>query len=281
MDRAVSGGWWLASDGRWYPPQASAHPATQHIGQHIGSRALISVCLIVAMIAGLALLVDVSRTSTAPAPAAVVAPANPGHILLAQAVRDAGLQGWVHLEVSTTHDSTAVVLTGDVGPNEGQQTLTEGTQSATVIYVDRVAYVRADSVGLAQATLGDAVSGTAAVGRWVSVTSSEPDYAAVAGGLTLSSALGELLDWPDQLVMGRPTTVDGQQVVPITGEVRLSGGGPMVKATLDVTHTARPLPVEMNASSAVTSETVIFSHWGDPVTITAPSGAQPASSLKG
>jgi hypothetical protein len=281
MDRAGSGGWWLASDGRWYPPQPSANPATQPIGQHIGSRALITVCLIVAMIAGLALLVDVSRTSTATAPTAVVAPANPGHILLARAVRDAGLQGWAHIELSTTHDSTAVVITGDAGPNEGQQTLTEGAQSATVIYVDRVAYVRATSASLAQSTLGDAVSGTAAVGRWVSVTSSDRDYAAVSGGLTLSSALGQLLDWPNQLAMGRPTTVDGQQVVPITGEVRLSGGGPTVRATLDVTRTARPLPLEMNATSAATSETVIFSHWGDPVTITAPSGAQPVTSLKG
>jgi hypothetical protein len=150
-----------------------------------------------------------------------------------------------------------------------------------VVYVDRVAYVHAETVGLAQATLGDGVSGTAAVGRWVSVTSSEPDYAAVARGLTLSSALGELLDWPNQLAMGSPTTVDGQQVVPVTGEVRLSSGGPAVKATLDITRTARPLPLEMNASSGAASETVIFSHWGTPVTITAPSGAQPASSLKG
>ena len=53
------------------------------------------------------------------------------------------------------------------------------------------------------------------------------------------------------------------------------------KATLDVTRTARPLPLELNATSAATSETVIFSHWGDPVTITAPSGAQPVTSLKG
>jgi hypothetical protein len=129
--------------------------------------------------------------------------------------------------------------------------------------------------------LGETAIGTAAVGRWVSLTPSDPSYGAVVRGVTLSSALSELLDWPNQLAVGSPTTVDGQQVVPITGEVRLSSGGPTVKATLDVTRTARPLPVEMNASSAVASETVIFSHWGDPITITAPSGAQPASSLKG
>ena len=275
MDRAGSGGWWLASDGRWYPPQAPASPTVQPLG----SRASITVCLIAAMIAGLALLVVVSRSSTAPPPTAVVAPANPGHILLAQAVRDAGLQGWAHIVVSVTHGTTAIVVTGDAGPNQGQQTLSEGTQGATAIYVDRVVYLHADSVSLAQA-LGDGASASAAVGRWVSVTSSEPRFAAVARGLTLSSVLNELLDWPNQLAIGSPTTVDGQQVTPVTGEVRLSGG-PKIKATLDITRTARPLPLEINASSSAASETVIFSHWGAPVTITAPSGAQPASSLTG
>jgi hypothetical protein len=275
MDRAGSGGWWLASDGRWYPPQAPATPAVQPLG----SRA-ITICLIAAMVAGLVLLVAVSRSPTAPPPTAVVAPVNPGHTLLAEALRDAGLQGWAHIVVSSTNGSTAVVVTGDAGPNEGQQTLSEGTQSATVIYLDKVAYVHADSVGLAQATLGDGPIGTAAVGRWVSLTSSEPRFGAVARGVTLSSALSEFLDWPNQLAMGNPTTVAGQEVVPITGEVRLSGG-PTVKATLDVTRGARPLPVEINASSAAASETVIFSHWRQPVTITAPSGAQPASSLTG
>jgi hypothetical protein len=275
MDRAASGGWWLASDGRWYPPQAPATPAAQPLG----SRA-ITICLVAAMVAGLALLVVVSRSSTAPAPTAVVAPASPGHVLLAEAVRDAGLQGWAHIVASVTHGTTAIVLTGDAGPNQGQQTLSEGTQSATVIYLDKVAYVHADSVGLAQTTLGDGASASAAVGGWVSLTAPEPRFAAVARGVTLSSALTEVLDWPNQLAIGSPTTVAGQEVVPITGEVRLSGG-PTVKATLDVTRGPRPLPLEINASSAATSETVIFSHWGQPVTITAPRGAQPASSLTG
>jgi|HubBroStandDraft_1064217.scaffolds.fasta_scaffold116842_2 hypothetical protein len=279
MDQARSG-WWLASDGRWYPTQANANPAQSR--RPPTSRAAITAGLSAAIVAGLVLLAVVASSSTGPAATApaptVTAPVGPARTLLNQAARDAGLERWVHIVVSATAGTTATVVTGDAGPSEGQQTVRQGSQSATAIYVGNVGYVHVDSVSLAQA-LGLTIA-PAAVGRWISYTPSDHAYASVIQGLTLPSALGELLSASGHLTMGTSTTVDGQSVVPITAETRVRGGQ-LVKATIDVTRSAHPLPVEINASSTGASETVIFSQWGVAVAIAAPSGAQPAASFAG
>ena len=273
MDRAGSGGWWLASDGCWYPPQAETR-----VRATLGSRTLITGGLIAAIVAGLVGLAVIWRSPIAPLSVPPPVPSSPGRALFARATNDAGLQGWVHISVSATFGTTATVLTGDVGPSDGQETIHIGKQSATAIYLGQVAYAHFDSAALAQA-LGLPSMSAAAFGRWVSFEPADRGFGPLTQGLTLSSAVSQLFHWPDHLSLGSPPTVDGQQVVPITGEARL--GGRTIKATLDVTRSAHPLPVEINASGTAASETVIFSNWGRPVTIAAPSGAQPASGLTG
>jgi hypothetical protein len=275
MDRAGRGGYWLASDGRWYP-SASATPARRTVG----SRDLITAGLIAAIVAGLVGLVYISRTPTASAPATVLPPVviAPGRALLTRAVRDADLQGWVHVAVSATVGTTATTASGDAGPSSGQQTIHIGAQSATVIYVGHVAYVHFDTIALAQ-TLGAPTMSAAAVGKWVSFQPTDRGYGAIISGVTLTSLVSQLLQFPGALAIGTPTVVNGRPVVPITGETRLDGR--TIKGTLDVTRTAHPLPVEVNASSSGASQTVIFSNWGSAVTMTAPSGATPAQGLLG
>jgi hypothetical protein len=234
--------------------------------------------LIAAIVAGLVGLAVIWRSPIAPLSVPPPVPSSPGRALFARATNDAGLQGWVHISVSATFGTTATVLTGDVGPSDGQETIHIGKQSATAIYLGQVAYAHFDSAALAQA-LGLPSMSAAAFGRWVSFEPADRGYGPLTEGLTLSSAVSQLFRWPNHLTIGSPTTVDGQQVVPITGEARL--GGRTIKATLDVTRSAHPLPVEINASGTAASETVIFSNWGRPVTIAAPSGAQPASGLTG
>jgi hypothetical protein len=275
MDQAGSGGQWLASDGRWYP-SASAAPARRSVG----SRDLITAGLIAAIVAGLAGLFVISRAPTASAPQAVITPAvvSPGRALFVRAEHDADLQGWVHVGASATVGTTATTVSADAGPTSGQQTVHVGSESATVVYLDHVAYVQFGSLAIAQ-TLGAPTMSAAAVGKWVSFQPTDKGYGTIVDGVTLSSLVSELLQFPGALTIGTPTVVNGQQVSPITGETRLDGR--TVKATIDVTRTAHPLPVEFNASSSGASETVIFSNWGSAVKITAPSGATPAAGLLG
>jgi len=276
MDQAGNGGYWLASDGRWYPP-AGATPSRRTVG----SRDLITAGLIAAIVAGLAGLFVISRTPTASTTATVLPPvvvASPGRVLFTRAAHDAALQGWVHVAVSATVGTTATTASGDAGPTSGQQTIHVGTQSATVVYVDHVAYVQFSSAALAQ-TLGAPTMSAAAVGKWVSFQPTDRGYSAIVAGVTLSSVVSQLLQFPGALTVGQPTVVNGQPVVPITGQARLDGR--TIKAVLDVTRTAHPLPVEVNASSTGASQTVTFSNWGSAATITAPSGATPAKGLIG
>jgi hypothetical protein len=274
MDQAGSGGYWLASDGRWYP-SASATPARRSVG----SRDLITAGLIAAIVAGLVGLFVISRAPTGSAPATALPPealTTPGRVLLDRAVHDADLQGWVHVGVSSTVGTTATTASGDAGPTSGQQTIHVGTQSASLVYLDHVAYVQFSSVAFAQ-TLGVPPMSAAAVGKWVSFQPTTRGYAAIIEGVTLSSLVSQLLQFPGALKIGTPTVVNGQAVVPVTGMTRLDGR--TIKGTLDVSRTAHPLPVEVNSSSAAASQTVIFSNWGSAVTITAPSGATPAAGL--
>jgi hypothetical protein len=276
MDQAGSGGQWLASDGRWYP-STSATPARRTVG----SRDLITAGLVAAIVAGLVGLFVISRTPTATATAPVTPPVlvtSPGRVLFLRAVHDADLQGWVHVGVSATVGTTATTASGDAGSTSGQQTIHVGTQSASVVYLDHVAYVQFSSLAIAQ-TLGAPTMSAAAIGKWVSFLPTTRGYGTIIAGVTLPSLVSQLLQFPGALTIGTPTVVNGQPVLPIAGETRFDGR--TIKATLDVTHTAHPLPVEVNAASPGASQTVIFSNWDTPVTITAPSGATPAAALLG
>jgi len=273
MDQAGSGGSWLASDGRWYPA-ASAAPERRTLG----SRDLMSGALIVAIVVGLAGLFLIARTPTATTPAVVLPPVvtSPGRLLFVRATHDADLQGWVHVAASVTVGTTATTATEDAGPTIGQQTIHLGTQSGTVVYVDHVAYVQFSSAAIAQ-TLGAPNISAAAIGKWISFQPSDKGYSTIVQGVTLSSLVSQLLAFPGALTIGQATVVNGQSVTPITGEARV--GGRTIKAVVDVTRTAHPLPVEVNASSSGASETVAFSNWGSAVKITAPSGATPAAGV--
>jgi len=244
-----------------------------------GSRTVITGGLVAAIAAGLVGIALIWRTPTpaasVPSPALI---ASPGQILFAHATHDAALQGWVHLAVSSTVGTTATVEAVDAGPTVGQQTITIGTQTATLLYVGKVAYLRAESATLAQAA-GLPTITAADVGKWISYTPADRGYSSLITGLTLPSLVTQILNGPRDLTLGSPTTVDGQLVVPITGEARYAGK--LVNVTLDVTRGSDPLPVEINAVSRGANETSIFSNWGKPVTITAPSGAQPAEGATG
>jgi len=274
MEQGAPGGWWLAADGRWYRSETAS---ASYASRPPGRRAVITGGLALGALGALALIAVVWSTPTAAPSVSLVARADAGSALLARAVQNADTKGWVHIVVSAAQGTTGLSATQDAGPTAGQQTVAIGAAHATAIWLDNVAYVRVDSLALAQ-DLGTPSIGPKAIGQWVSFGPSDHDYAAISRGLSLRSAIRELVSFSGPLAIGPATRVDGQPVTPLSGRVSVAGGH-VIRATIDVARGSDPLPVEINASSPGQSETVIFSDWGHPVTLAAPAGARPISAF--
>jgi hypothetical protein len=265
----------LASDGQWYPPRGGAPVAAGGVG----SRSIITGALVAAIVVGVVGLGLILRTSTTPsvAPTApIIATLSPSKALLERTIANADRQVWVHMAGSVTQGTTSYTITGDAGPTTGQGQITTGGNTVIEICVNGLDYVHITSASVAS-LVGVKSINASTVGQWISFRPQDPGFSTISSGMTLHEAIAQDLAFPGTLVEGKATTVDGQQVIPLLGQTEVKGH--LVKATLDVTKATPSLPVEINASGAGTSATLIFSAWGKVPTITAPAGAKPVSSL--
>ena len=105
------------------------------------------------------------------------------------------------------------------------------------------------------------------------------EYTSVISAVTLKSDFQqETISGP--LSEGHAVTVAGQRCIPITGHVSSPAVG-TAPATLYVTDSKTPLPVEYKAGNKKATSVTTWSRWGHPVTLTAPSDAIPFASLLG
>jgi len=219
------------------------------------------------LIATLAFVATMPTSPSAPtsSPAALGARA-----LFSRAMHDALAAGWVHVAGSSAVSSQSILISADIGNSEGQQTATVGKASATVLVTGRIAFIRAGSPSaVAVFRLPSGFVGSTP-DRWTSVSSPSAGFSAAARDVTLSSVLATELAFTGTLNQGVSTTVLGQRVTPISGELLIPGTERRVKAVLDLSTSARPLPLELNASTREFSETLIFSNWGKAASIVAP-----------
>jgi len=204
--------------------------------------------------------------------------------VLAMSVGAARAQGSVHLAAVESNGASAVG-SYDISATVGTQTVSGGAQGkGTLVAMPGVAYLKGDAAFL-QNSLGlNAAAAGKYAGQWISFKSGDPGYAQVVSGDTLSSALSEASPTGSLSLM--PTrTVDGQQVVGVVGGLPAdaTGSGAIGSVTLYVSTTAPYLPVEVVTSGSLAGQrgtsTVTFSHWREPVSVTAPASATPFSSL--
>jgi hypothetical protein len=197
----------------------------------------------------------------------------------------------VAIESALGHGTVHIVVTGaaqttlDVAASSGVQVISEGGHQVAQIAVQHsTAYLNASATFLAQSVgLAQSVA-TSYANRWISFERSDGNlFQAVAGGVTLSSAL-------DQTLPGGPLsvtperTVNGQSVVGIVGKMRVPGSNPFTATVTAYVSSAAPHDVVKVVTVAVSShatrtETVSFSDWGEPLEVEAPAGAVAYSSI--
>jgi hypothetical protein len=214
----------------------------------------------------------------APAGAADAAGTTSPSSLVSESLQNAEGSGWVHevgQGVASGHTFSAV---NDIGTFEGRQMITSDKARAEVIQIGQEAYIRGNAAAIST-YFGLTQNNPAQLANtWISIVPSDGgEYTTVIAAVTLRSDFeNQSLTGP--LSEGRTVTVDGQRCIPITGHVTAPDYG-SVRATLFVSDSRTPLPVEYEAGDAKARSTTTWSHWGHAVSLSPPPDAIPFSSL--
>jgi hypothetical protein len=203
---------------------------------------------------------------------------SPSHVLDA-ALGSARAQESVHVA------ATGPTETYDINLNEGMQTISGGDQgNATLLVVPGSAYLKGDPAFLENDLGLSASVASAYSGKWISFESSDADYGAVIAGDTLGSALSDATP-QGRLTLTPVRKVDGYSVLGVVGGIgaALTKQGATGSEVLYVSTSSPYLPVEFVQSETYEghSDTVAlkFSNWGEKVSVQAPDGAIPFSSI--
>jgi hypothetical protein len=212
--------------------------------------------------------------------AATAPSASPAASLMAEAIQNAEGGSWVH-EVghgaASGHTFSAV---NDIGTFEGRQMIDSDKARAEVVQIGQEAYIRGNGAAISsyfELTKNDPQQ---LANTWISLAPSDgAEYTSVISAVTLKSDFQqETISGP--LSEGHAVTVAGQRCIPITGHVSSPAVG-TATATLYVTDSKTPLPVEYKAGNKKATSVTTWSRWGHPVTLTAPPDAIPFASLLG
>jgi hypothetical protein len=224
----------------------------------MGSRSVVSV-------AAVALFVSVgAAAATLPPPRLVSAALAKGYA-----------QGSVHYESLQSYSDSFVIIEGDAATDRGVQQITYASGGhdgqVTVLVVANTVYIRGDAFTLEHYMHASAADAAAWDGKWLSMTPSSPDFAAVAQDVRLGSSLNDLR-MPSPLRNIGTSTKMGRHVVGIRSQIPGQTGTLSDTLYIDI---GRSLPVEQvqaTPKGAPISD-VSFSRWGEPVSVAAPVSA--------
>jgi hypothetical protein len=196
--------------------------------------------------------------------------------LLSAALGAAHAQHSVHY-VSTVAMSGVVLTTvGDAGREKGVQRMsyrdsTGQTGYATTLLVPGGAYVRGNAVMLRLYLGFSTAAASSYAGRWIAIPPTAHKFPIVAADVRLASALSEL-KMQQPLTLLATTTLSGRRVVGIKSTHPVHGQPGSTVLYFRATTPALPVVQVIEVASGQHSR-VTFSHWNEPVRVTAPSGA--------
>jgi hypothetical protein len=244
-----------------------------------------------------------SNTSGSTAQSSSSAPVSPAaRRAMAAAITAAEAAGSFHYVSSSTTTANGATITsttvGDAGRNSGRQDITtkdpvNGSAAFTVLVVGTTAYFRGDATALAENLNLSASVASQHANQWISLQPSDGSvYSSVYAAVTVHDALAENISVKPQnlstttvgtrtihIVSGalNPVTIPGQ------GTQRVDGTGSLqiVARTRLPVHYQQSGTSGSGSSAQRTSFTMSFSAYGKPVSVTAPQGAVPYSSIGG
>ena len=192
--------------------------------------------------------------------------------------------GSVHFVDITQIGKTDKTITGDIGPTAAQEVLTEsGVPTLQVRFVSNTVYLLTTSTSVLQFTLQLApAAAQVQTNKWISLTPSDKPYATITQSLSITSALS--IYYPTSTTtakIGATRTVRGIKVVPITGTSSPQKNVSAETTVFIAAATSLPAAGALSAKTNSTTESKqgVFRSWGVPVSVEAPAGSTPYSSL--
>jgi hypothetical protein len=184
----------------------------------------------------------------------------------------------VHFQTDVTEGNVTLQQSGDAGAHSGSQTLSihngSGTEQMTAEVVGKTGYVKGNGTALRNIIGLTAAQTKKYSGKWLSFPMSNQTLAQLAAGL-LGSQVATELSFTGPYSYASDATVNGQSAKGIVGRVSESNGS-WVAEVLYVPSTGKPLPIEevtnphAKSGSSTVHGKVMFSNWGEHVTVSAP-----------
>jgi hypothetical protein len=226
---------------------------------------------------------NAARASSSPAASGTPAPTTSAAEILDRAMAALRSAGSAHITFVSKDGSQTSVISQDSGTDGGRQVITiDGNGHTTVLFLGGVGYVEANETALTT-YYGFAANETGSLpGRWISfqpgAMAGGTGWSAVTSGITLASVASEVT-LTGALTLTGPTRIDGHSVIGMRGTP--TGQYPAgVRATLYVAASGRPLPVSYQIDSHGIQDTVMFGQWGEPLNLSAPTGAIAATAIR-
>jgi hypothetical protein len=197
--------------------------------------------------------------------------------VLAAALRDATASKGVHEVLTAKESGLTASRVDDIGTTEGRQviTLSSGATAEVVAFASsKKAYIRANSLGISNYFAFPTKTPAKYANKWLELTPTDANYAAVVSATTLSSDFPQLLQISGPLSFGHVTSLAGVPVTEMLGKIPASSNNPALAVTLYLTSSGKILPLELKEASSGLSAVIKWSKWGTKVILSSPANAE-------
>ncbi len=207
--------------------------------------------------------------------------------LVAAAQAAAAHQSSVRYVATSSLGNESISIVADAAGSAGVETIRLRNASqlglVTARYTGQAVYFRGNANGLGGYIGMPSTLAAKYAGKWIAFTPSEKNYAAIARSMTLGAAAAQISIDPPFTSSAGPR-VGGVPTVVVHGTTStLSSSGNKGTASLTIRSTGSPLPVSFVGRGTQSGKTetgrVVFSRWGEPVHVTAPSSSVNASTI--
>ena len=199
---------------------------------------------------------------------------------LATAVATSVHRGSLHVVDVTTNGGLVTTMTADLSESDSTETIknSDGTGETDLTVTGGAAYVRASPAVLQNILALTPAVAQQSAGAWIKVLKDDGPYSTIARALTISAEISPYVPTPSTAVIGKERSVKGVtgMVVPVSGTYNATGQATKIDANVAVFVASGSGLIQGGSIAAKTGKTIerkyaVFTKWGDPVTLVAPS----------
>jgi len=184
----------------------------------------------------------------------------------------------------TSIGSQQQIVTGQFSTTASEEDLqVVGGSKIDVRLIGAVAYVQTTSASTLEGVLGLTQSqAVAASNQWIMLTKADLPYFQIVQAMTIPEVVSIYLPLKSSANLKGDSSVGGTPVVVISGNTTPSSG--ITAKTTMYLSKATSLPVSgtfrATQGKSVENKSAVFTNWNQPVSVTAPTGAQPLATFK-